>query len=156
MAEYRFLTAWLIDGHPIDVWNAIYEVESWPEWWHGVERVERLAPGDENGVGQAFRNRWRSVLPYTVEFDVTIRRADPPSLIELDADGVLAGEGRWRMFHAGAVAITYEWHVRTTRAWMNALAPVAGPVFKWNHNAIMRRGGDGLARRVGGALFAAS
>jgi hypothetical protein len=156
MAEYRFLTAWLIDGDPIDVWNAIYEVERWPEWWRGVERVERLAAGDDNGVGQAFRNRWRSVLPYTVEFDVTIRRADPPSLIELDADGELAGEGRWRMFHAGAVAITYEWHVRTTRAWMNALAPFAGPAFKWNHNAIMRRGGEGLAGRVGGALLAAS
>jgi hypothetical protein len=60
MAAYRFLTAWLLDGDPIDVWNAIYEVEHWPEWWQGVERVERLAPGDDNGVGQAFRNRWRS------------------------------------------------------------------------------------------------
>jgi hypothetical protein len=39
---------------------------------------------------------------------------------------------------------------------MNALAPFARPVFEWNHNAIMRRGGEGLARRLGTRLLAQS
>ena len=156
MPEYRFLSTWLLEADIVDVWNAIYDPLGWPAWWRGVERVEQLADGDESGVGRVFRNRWRSLLPYTVEFDATIRRAEPPRIIELDAEGELAGLGRWRMFDGDAVAIVYEWNVRTTRRWMNALAPVARGAFEWNHGAIMRRGGEGLARHVNGRLLAAS
>jgi hypothetical protein len=45
-------------------------------------------------------------------------------------------------------AVTYEWNVRTTKAWMNALAPVARPVFAFNHDYVMRRGGEGLRDRM--------
>lgn len=43
----------------------------------------------------------------------------------------------------------YEWDVRTTQWWMNALAPLARPVFAWNHDYVMRQGGEGLRRRLG-------
>ena len=33
----------------------------------------------------------------------------------------------------------------TTKAWMNLLAPVARPVFEWNHDWVMARGGEGIA-----------
>ena len=32
---------------------------------------------------------------------------------------------------------------------MNLLAPVARPVFSWNHDELMRQGGQSLARRLG-------
>ena len=32
---------------------------------------------------------------------------------------------------------------------MNMLAPVARPVFSWNHAELMREGGESLARRLG-------
>ena len=32
---------------------------------------------------------------------------------------------------------------------MKTLAPVARPVFEYNHNVVMRWGGEGLARRLG-------
>jgi hypothetical protein len=32
---------------------------------------------------------------------------------------------------------------------MNALAPLLAPAFAWNHHAVMRAGGDGLARHLG-------
>ena len=62
------------------------------------------------------------------------------------ADGELTGVGRWRLFEGPATAVIHEWNVRTTRAWMNALAPVARPLFAWNHDAVMRQGAEGLAR----------
>ena len=156
MAEYAFLTTWLLDAPREDVWNAIYDVETWPEWWRGVELVERVRPGDENGVGAVYRHRWRSVLPYTVGFDVELKRVEPPNLIEADARGELTGVGRWRMYAGRETAVTYEWRVRTTRPWMNAIAPAARAAFEWNHNAIMRRGGEGLARRLNARLLASS
>jgi hypothetical protein len=36
---------------------------------------------------------------------------------------------------------------------MNAAAPVARPIFAWNHNAVMRNGGRGLAQLLGAPLL---
>jgi hypothetical protein len=70
--------------------------------------------------------------------------------------GELEGTGRWRLFEQdGVTAVLYEWNVRTTRRWMNLLAPVARPVFEYNHDVVMRWGGEGLARRLGVELLAA-
>lgn len=156
MAEYRFLTTWLLDAPIVTVWDAIHEVEAWPEWWPGVRSVEKLAEGDEAGVGAVYGHRWRSVLPYTVSFTTRVTAMEKPYLVDAEADGELAGSGRWRLYEGRGTAATYEWNVRTTREWMNALAPVARPVFAWNHHAIMRRGGNGLARRLGATLEARS
>ena len=72
------------------------------------------------------------------------------------ATGELTGTGHWRLYeHAGVTAVTYEWKVRTTKAWMNALAPIAKPIFEYNHNVVMRWGGEGLARRLDCNLLAA-
>jgi hypothetical protein len=38
---------------------------------------------------------------------------------------------------------------------MNLLAPIAKPVFAWNHDVVMRQGGEGLARRLGARLIVA-
>jgi hypothetical protein len=38
---------------------------------------------------------------------------------------------------------------------MNALAPLARPAFAWNHDYVMRGGGEGLAHRLGCRLLAA-
>jgi hypothetical protein len=37
---------------------------------------------------------------------------------------------------------------------MNLLAPVARPFFAWNHDVVMRWGGEGLSRLVGARLLA--
>ena len=153
MASYSFLTTWVVDAPRERVWDAIYETERWPEWWRGVERVVKIEPGDEEGVGALYEHVWRSVLPYPVRFRVRITRVERPDVIEGRADGELAGTGRWRFFSGGATAVTYEWNVRTTRAWMNAAAPVARPIFAWNHNAVMRNGGRGLAQLLGAPLL---
>jgi hypothetical protein len=39
---------------------------------------------------------------------------------------------------------------------MNVLAPVARPLFAWNHDHVMRSGGEGLARLLGARLLVCS
>lgn len=157
MSEYRFLTTWCL-GAPIDrVWDAIYDAERWPEWWRGVERVVELQPAGEDGSGQVARYTWKSKLPYELEFDMRTTRIERPNLLEGAASGELAGTGRWRLFESnGATAVLYEWDVRTTRPWMNLLAPVARPIFARNHDHVMRNGADGLSRLLGATLLAAA
>lgn len=155
MAEYRFLTTWLVQAERDRVWDAIYESERWPGWWKGVLEAEKLEEGDEAGVGQYARYVWKSRLPYRLEFFVRTTKVEKPHLLEGDASGELAGIGRWRLFeHAGVTAVLYEWNVRTTRAWMNFFAPFARPIFAVNHDYVMRNGGNGLAKLLGARLLA--
>ncbi len=155
MAHYSFLTTWLLDSPREPVWEAIYDQESWPRWWRGVEEAEELKPGEDGGVGTVSRLVWKSLLPYRVEFEVTTTRVDRPHLLEADAVGELTGVGRWRLFERdGATAVLYEWNVATSKAWMNLLAPMARPAFEWNHDWVMARGGEGIARLLGCRLLA--
>ncbi len=155
MPEYRFLTTWLLEAPRERVWDAIYDSERWPHWWKGVMEAEKLEEGDEDGVGQFGRYVWRARLPYRVEFFIRTTRVERPQMLEGDATGELAGIGRWRLFEQdGMTAVIYEWNVRTTRAWMNLLAPVGRPAFQWNHDYVMRNGGRGLAKLLGAPLIA--
>jgi uncharacterized protein YndB with AHSA1/START domain len=155
MADYTFLTTWCFDAPIEPVWALIERPERYPEWWKGVRAVDLLRAGDADGVGQVSRLRWRSVLPYTLTFDVHVTRVQAPNLIEGDATGELEGRGVWRLYAApGGTAVVYDWRVRTTEAWMNALGPLARPAFAWNHDLVMRQGGEGLARALGATLVA--
>jgi hypothetical protein len=128
---------------------------AWPEWWRGVASVEELDAGDADGRGGRHMIEWRSKLPYPLRFEFTTDVVERPTLMEGRARGELDGMGRWRLFEQdGVTAVVYEWHVETTKAWMNLLAPVGRPMFKWNHDTVMRWGGQGLARRVGARLLA--
>jgi uncharacterized protein YndB with AHSA1/START domain len=155
MTEYKFLTTWLIGAPCERVWDAIYESERWPQWWRGVLEAEKLEQGEPSGVGQLGRYVWKSKLPYKLEFKIRTIRVERPHLLEGEADGELAGTGRWRLFEGdGATAVLYEWKVHTTSAWMNLLAPLARPIFAANHDYVMRNGGEGLAKLLGAPLLA--
>ncbi len=156
MSEYSFLTTWLLESPRQPVWEAIHDQERWPEWWRGVEEAEELEPGAEGDVGSVSRLVWKSFLPYRVEFEVTTTRVEHPHLLEGHARGELEGIGRWRLYEQeGVTAVLYEWDVSTTKPWMNRLAPLLRPVFEWNHDWVMARGGEGLAKLLGTRLLAA-
>ena len=155
MAEYAFLTTWLLDSPRQPVWEAIHDQESWPRWWRGVEVAEEIRAGQDGDVGSVARMVWKSLLPYRVEFEVTTTQVDRPNLLEGHAIGELEGVGRWRLYEEdGVTAVLYEWNVRTTKPWMNRLAPVLRPAFEWNHDWVMARGGEGIARLLGCRLLA--
>ena len=152
--RYRFLTTWVLEAPRAGVFQAIWDSERWPTWWRGVESVRTLEEGDEEGVGSLGRYVWKSRLPYRLEFEMRITKVERPRLMEGRATGELAGMGRWRLFEEGDLtAALYEWDVETTAPWMNLLAPLARPVFAWNHNVVMGWGGEGLARRLGTQLL---
>jgi hypothetical protein len=154
--RYRFLTTWLLETSRAAAWDVLQDPLGWPEWWRGVVRVKQLDHGDEQGVGCIYRVAWRSRVPYLLEFDFTVRRVDPPCCMAGDASGDLEGSGVWRLFEQdGVTAVLYDWDVTSTKRWMNLVGSVGRPVFEHNHDAVMRWGGEGLARRLGTRLLAA-
>lgn len=153
MAEYRFVTFWQIEAPLQVVFDTVFDSLQWPAWWHGAECVEQLVEGDANGIGSIRRYTWKSLLAYRIAFDALATRIEPPVALEASVDGDLQGGGRWAFFHDnGITTVRYEWDVRTTRRWMNMLAPVAHPVFARNHHALMQRGAEGLAQHIGARL----
>jgi hypothetical protein len=150
MADYGFVTLWRFRALLAPVWDLIYHSDDWPAWWPGVERVEKIGGGDAEDIGSVRRYTWKSKLPYRLAFDMRLTRVEPMAIIEGEAIGELTGKGRWQLDADGDVTnVRYDWNVSTTKPWMNLLAPVARPLFKWNHNVVMNWGADGLAKRLG-------
>ena len=148
--KYAFLTVWWTEM-PLDaVWQAITRVEDWPAWWRGVRKVEKVRDPDERGVGAVYKFTWRSRLPYDLSFTMETVRVVERRLIVGHAGGELEGVGQWTFAdEKSGTRVEYDWRVRTTRLWMNLAAPVAYPLFVWNHNTVMRWGAEGLGRLLG-------
>jgi hypothetical protein len=147
MAQYSFVTRWRVEA-PIDaVYEAIRSYQAWPSWWPSIAAAEQLEPGDTEGLGETVEFTFRTKLPYTLRFKMTTTSVKPPTELDGRAEGELAGTGRWRLAPDGAgTRVTYYWDVRTARWWMNLLAPIARPAFKWNHDQVMEDGRRGLEK----------
>ena len=153
MAQFRFTTTWHIEAPLAQVCDAVSQCLHWPQWWPAVQAVHEVAAGDSDGIGSVRRFTWKGPLPYRLSFDVRVVRVVPLTLLEGEASGEVEGMGRWRFHHAGGItAVCYEWEVRTKRRWMTVFSPMAWPLFKWNHDHVMRQGAEGMARLLNARL----
>ena len=153
MTDYHFVSTWRLQAPIERVWEEIYHTERWPSWWKYVHRVDQLDPGDADGLGKRQHLVFTTRLPYRLGFDIRVRHIERPTMLEAVATGELDGVGRWTLtLDDGGTLVRYDWDVRTTRWWMNLAAPLARPMFAWNHDALMREAAQGLARRLDAEL----
>lgn len=131
------------------VWDALSKPESWPRWWPGVRQVLTLAPGNDQGLGSVRRIEWATRLPYRIRVEVEAVETIRHSRIRGRSRGALQGEGLWLLRTDGPFTdVTFVWRVELKTPWMRWLAPLLAPVFRWNHESVMRAGGAGLARHL--------
>ena len=152
--RYSFVTIWRFDAPINAVWDKIIDSEHWPQWWKYVQSVTELEPGDENGVGSLQHVTWTTALPYRLSFNSRVTRVEKPHIIEAVAMGELNGTARWQLSQEGSVTtVRYDWNVSTSKSWMNLLAPIARPIFAWNHDILLNEGGKSLARLLHARLL---
>lgn len=151
--KYHIVTIWLLEA-PIEVvYETIFQSMNWPQWWDNVKHVENLESGDANGIGNIRRYTWQGFLPYQLRFDICVTRLEPLIFIEGIASGDLEGIGCWSFsYDKNITVVNYTWHVHTTSFWMNLLELFAYPLIKWNHNLVMRKGGEALAQKLNARL----
>lgn len=153
MAEYRLLSLWRIEAPLEEVYAAIHDTPNWPDWWPAVKKVEEVAAGDPDGINSVLRYSWQGKFPYRMVFQVRATHIERLVAIEGTVEGDLEGIGHWHFSRQeGASVVRYEWHVRSTRWWMNLIAPFARAMFIRNHGVIMRQGAERLAARLGATL----
>jgi len=154
-SRFELVSDWHLAAPPAAVWRALTEAEAWPAWWRYVREVQPLVAGDADGLGAERRFRWSSRLPYGLQFNVRVVESVRERRLRGRAHGQLEGEGLWELAPAGGgTRVRYTWCVELNKPWMRWLAPLAAPVFRWNHNGVMRAGAEGLARHLGARLLA--
>ncbi|MDQ4503487.1 SRPBCC family protein [Sinomonas sp. ASV322] len=153
MAQYSFVTRWDIDAPSEQVWDVIVDSKAYPQWWKYVARVDLIRPGDKDGIGRVDRVHWTTALPYSLTFESEIIVREPPRVLEFVARGQLQGSGRWELGEAdGTTTTIFRWKVATTKLWMNLAGHLLRPAFRWNHDVLMKEGGEALARRLGSRI----
>ena len=149
MSEYHFVTHWTFSAPLEKVWNEIRSMDTWPEWWKYVKCVELIRPGGLDDLQSVRRITWSTALPYTLTFDSELTGLIPMKRMEGNVFGELTGKGIWTFhFENGKTYVKYEWNVKTLKWWMNFFAPVAKPIFKWNHDKVMSAGYEGLKHKL--------
>lgn len=148
MADYRFDSMWILEAPATAAFDALRAFDDHPRWWDYVDSTNQRG-------AHSVRYEVRSPLRYTLRFDVVLEQAVRPSLITTRATGDLTGTGLWRISQAaGITVLDHSWSVATTKPWMNMIAPVAGPGFRWAHDRVMESGARGLAGVLDGRLLA--
>jgi hypothetical protein len=136
------------------VWDVIYNSLEWPQWWHGVKKVDEIKPNDENGINGVRRYIWKSFLPYELTFTMRLSENNYLKHLKGISFGELEGQGEWIFSEKnGIVHIQYNWNITTNKKWMNYLSFLLKPVFKFNHDIIMHWGAKGLANKLNSTLI---
>jgi carbon monoxide dehydrogenase subunit G len=154
MADYHFVTTHEIQAPMEQVWDALRDLTAYPTWQTHVVQAQLIESSGPDGVGDKTRLTVKGRLPFTLTIDITVTQADPPRTLEVRSLGELQGVGRFTLSqHEATTTARYTWNVRTTKRWMNLLAPLARPFFERNHNGVMRKFGQDLARLLGARLI---
>lgn len=150
--NFEYVSHWRLRSPPARVWAALTEVEAWSQWWPYVRQVQTLRRGDASGLGALRRITWGSRLPYGFTLDVECTEAERERRLRGRASGQLQGEGLWELTPAGdgGTRLRYTWRLELNTRWMRLLAPLAAPLFRWNHDSVMRAGERGLQRWLDG------
>jgi len=158
-ARYHLTSEFRFTSPREAVWNRLLNLPEWPSWWRWSKRMDEVQPpsGDQR-LGGAYRHRVGSPLGYGFSYTGTVARVDPLRLLELASTGDLEGTARFVLTDAveGGTELSFVWLAHTPRWWMNIMAPIARPMFTWNHDKLMTDFGRGLAAATGGRLVTVS
>lgn len=133
--HYSFVTKWRIQGPIYKVYNILRDGKQYAHWWRPAYLLS-----EEIGDG-CIRVRVRAKLPYTLVFETKPIRENPPYELEIQAFGELSGTGLWKLREEERwTLIEFHWNVRAEKPLVRWLSPFFKPIFKWNHDWVMRTG----------------
>lgn len=143
---YHFVTVWHFTEPVAKVWPALIDPLKWPEWWSGLV-ASQPGIGVSNAPNAQTQLHWRAPLGYALSFELTVTESQESRYLEFTAAGDLQGSGSCTLVEAaGDTKVTIIWEVATTKAWMNHLSFLLGPIFRLNHSWLMAAGRQGLGR----------
>lgn len=143
--RYVFRSEWRISAPPDEVYAALSDVASYPDWWHQVRTARWL--DDRSGELVC-----RSLLPYDLRFVIERVVEDPVGrVLRGRLTGDLTGESQWTVTVGdGQTVAVFDEDVAVGKGLLRAAGLVARPALRFNHALMMRSGEAGLRRRLQG------
>ncbi|MDA0164918.1 SRPBCC family protein [Solirubrobacter ginsenosidimutans] len=137
--EYTFVDEWDVAAPPEDVFDALADGTTYPQWWKGVYIS---ATEDGEYTHQHFKGR----LPYHLHTRTRTIHSERPHRLQGETDGDLRGTGIWTLSENadGGTHVRFDWQVHADRRLLKLLTPFLRPVLRWNHTWAIARAMDGL------------
>lgn len=144
------ISHWHIAAPVERVWAALAHAEGWPRWWPHVRSVRTLRQGGAGAQGGLRRIEWATRLPtFRFVIDVQAMELLRPERLRWRSCHPLRGKGIWLLrAEDGYTDVTSVWRIEYGPGWQAWLWPLLAPLFRWNHDGVMRAGGIGLARHI--------
>lgn len=147
MHSYAFQSVWRLPAAPERCWRELLELRSWQEWWPAIKPSIKGEPWLAGPLkeGTDFWLTVRSPLLYRLRIQLVICTVVPEHSLTVRGSGDLLGTGDadfdLEQTPSGEqTVLRMNWAVQTTKPWMNFLAPLTAPIFRWAHRLIMRDG----------------
>lgn len=143
LPSYTFRTTWQVDASVLDAFQVLADIEAYPRWWPEIREVRRV---DRTRVDVHIR----AALPYSLHVRLHKEVEDQEAgMLRTSLSGDLEGWSSWSIGAFGTgCTLRFDEEVVTTKPIMNALTPIARPLFRLNHFAMMRHGERGLRRML--------
>jgi hypothetical protein len=138
--EYRFRNVWSIEAAAAALFDAVVDLANYPRWWPDIRTVSRV--DDDTAEFTC-----RSSLPYALVFRMHRAEQDERNgRLRVHLTGDLEGhlQGILAPHDARRTRLEISQRVVVNKRLLRWLSPVARPLFRANHAAMMRRGYRGL------------
>jgi polyketide cyclase/dehydrase/lipid transport protein len=138
--EYRFRNVWALEVAAARLFDALVDLASYPRWWPDVRSVSQVDADTAEFT-------CRAVLPYALVFRLHRDEQDERAgRLRVNMTGDLEGyvEGIVAADESSIARLEISQEVVVNKKLLRRLAPVARPLFRANHAAMMRRGHRGL------------
>jgi hypothetical protein len=146
-SEYSFQDHWRVDGEVEVIAELFFDTAGLGRWWPQLSGIVIENPGDTSAVARAGGTRAQGFLPYVLNLNFQVVRAEFPVEVAIAIAGDLQGLGRCQFRQDGQqVAIDMSLDVRATRPLLRFLSIVARPVLMAQHCYVMHQGELGLKR----------
>ena len=154
-ASFRLSHRWQIDGPIETVFDLVSDARTFPDWLHVFKSVESDSPRGHVGIGSRARCKVRALLPYDLDWDITVTQYDRPNLVETDCRLTIAGRFhlrgyvRYRFLRTGELILVINEQELTPDhelpGWVHSIALA---VFSFNHHWAMNRARGALQQAV--------
>lgn len=148
--DHLFHSVWTVAAAPARVMGVLTDLANYPVWWPDVRSVRRVDDDTADVM-------CRAVLPYRLALRLRREQQDEVGgRLRLGITGDLDGYCAARVHPDGVgTRLVIEQRVEVRRPLLRALAPVARPLLRANHAAMMWRGRRRLNRYLASSAAAA-
>src|ERR1700681_3625658 len=149
--RYDFTDVWTVPVSMDLAWRMVDDVAGWPAWWPDYRFAEVISDV-KHGPGARWHVRVKSDLPYTLDFNFTVLKHEPPQYVRTRVEGFFEGEIDWGLESLAGGMPRMRLHEQTETQWglINLSARLGGRrLLTSNHASAMRRGEMGMKAALG-------